>query len=177
MYNKIVKCDDWNREYSREEIIIIIGGGNEISEGSRRLTNEFRNRVIAALFAHYECIKREDDAERLGNVLLLLSGKSRIENSWLRPLSLTPPSIEVSLRLHRQHLNHCKSWDYSRSSILILWVNNFFLMPHLFNMYHTDEYSLINRVYYSIRGGVSNEHSIASLSLSPVPLSMLSVDG
>ncbi|KAF8363836.1 nhr-19, partial [Pristionchus pacificus] len=65
-----------------------VGGGNEISEGSRRLTNEFRNRVIAALFAHYECIKREDDAERLGNVLLLLSGISSAASATLESLQV-----------------------------------------------------------------------------------------
>ncbi|GMS84417.1 hypothetical protein PENTCL1PPCAC_6592 [Pristionchus entomophagus] len=65
-----------------------VGGGNEISEGSRRLTTEFRNRVISALFAHYECIKREDDAERLGNVLLLLSGISSAASATLESLQV-----------------------------------------------------------------------------------------
>lgn len=65
-----------------------VGGGNDISEASRRLTTEFRNRVIAALFAHYECIKREDDAERLGNVLLLLSGISSAASATLESLQV-----------------------------------------------------------------------------------------
>ncbi|KAH7718689.1 NHR-19 protein [Aphelenchoides avenae] len=65
------------------KIIMLFSCGNHthtedsaifISEESRKVVLDWKNRVIAALFQHYKSVDYENYEERFGNVVLTISG-------------------------------------------------------------------------------------------------------
>ena len=87
------------------KIIMLFNCGNHfhteeslsfISEESRRIIIEIKNKVIAGLFQHYQHIRYENYEERFGNVLLSISGivsaASALQESYtlMRLFSIVP---------------------------------------------------------------------------------------
>jgi len=55
-------------------ILILEEATSFISDESRKIALEWKNKVIAALFQFYRSIGHKSAAERFGNVILLISG-------------------------------------------------------------------------------------------------------
>uniref|UniRef100_A0A914BVQ8 Uncharacterized protein n=1 Tax=Acrobeloides nanus TaxID=290746 RepID=A0A914BVQ8_9BILA len=65
---KIIMLFNCGNHFNDEDNVSII------SDNGRRISIDFKNHVIAALFQHYKVTSQQDYEERFGNVILLISG-------------------------------------------------------------------------------------------------------